>query len=427
MRRLIVLMVVLLATASMALAKTPIRVQSWHLGEFPWRDAWNEFEQAVEAKYPDIDVQLDPVTYANKEQVFTTQSEAGIAADIAHFTYRPIPVFIEKGYLMDLSPFLAREPGLKEGFLPGPLSMSSRGDKVYALPDDFDIIVLVYNKKLFRDAGLDPNRPPATWAEFVDYAKKLTRDTNGDGKADQWGFGLIAKREEGLFMRLNPWFWGAGGDYLTPDGKHSALNTPQALEGFRFYTDLATVHHVTPPGAVDIGVQDNRVLFANNKVAMIVGTAWTPPIIDRINPSFNSGENLAMAPMPAKVKGEKPISSAFIGMRVISAKTQHPEEAWKVFRYIYSEENQQRWFRYMHLPSSIAAIRNSPMTMNDPFAGTVAKAADTHTVMYEPLSAEWLQIGDAMITAVQEAVSGTKECHEALADAHRRVESIVSR
>lgn len=427
MRRFLLLVVALLVTAGLAFGKTPIRVQSWHLGEFPWRDAWNEFEKAVEAKYPDIDVQLDPVTYANKEQVFTTQSEAGIAADIAHFTYRPISVFIEKGYLMDLTPFLAREPAFKAGFLPGPLSMASQGGKVYALPDDFDIIVLVYNKKLFRAAGLDPNKPPATWDEFVDYARKLTRDLNGDGNPDQWGYGLIAKREEGLFMRLNPWFWGAGGDYLTPDGKHSALNTPQALEGFRFYTDLATVYKVAPPGAADIGVQDNRVLFANNKVAMIVGTAWTPPIIDRINPNFNSAENLAMAPMPAKVLGNKPVSSAFISMRVISAKTKHPEEAWKVYRYIYSQENQERWFRYMHLPSSIAAIRSSPMTMNDLFAGTVARAADSHDVMYEPLIPEWLEIGDAMITAVQETVSGTKPAEKALTDAHRRVEGIIAR
>lgn len=427
MKRLLLFLILALIPFGLALGKTPIRIQSWHLGEFPWRDAWNEFKVAVEKKFPDIEIVFDPVTYANKEQVFTTQSEAGVAADIAHFTYRPLSIFIEKGYLMDLSPFLAREPGFKEGFLEGPLSMASKNGKVYALPDDYEIILLDYNKKLFREAGLDPNKPPATWDEFVAYAKKLTRDLDGDGKIDQWGYSLIAKREEGLFMRLNPWFWGAGGDFLTPDGKHSALNTPQALEGFRFYTDLATVHKVTPPGAVDIGVQDARVLFANNKVAMMVGTAWDPAILDRINPQFNSKENLALAPMPARKRGEKPVSSAFIGMRVISAKTKHPEEAWKVFRYIYSQENQERWFRYMGLPSSIRAIRESPMVTNHPFAGPVARAAATHIVKYEPLIPEWLQIGDAVTSAVQEAVAGTKPADRALMDAHRRVEQIMSR
>jgi multiple sugar transport system substrate-binding protein len=261
----------------------------------------------------------------------------------------------------------------------------------------------------------------------VDYAKKLTVDKDGDGKTDQWGYVVIAKREEGLYMRLNPWFWGAGGNFLTPDGKRSALNTPQALEGFRFYTDLATIHKVSPPGAVDIGVQDARVLFANNKVAMMVGTAWDPAILDSINPNFKSKENLALAPMPAKARGEKPTSSAFIGMRVISAKTKYPEEAWKVFRYIYSQENQERWFRYMGLPSSIRTIRNSPMVADHQFAGPVARAADSHRVLYEPLIPEWLQIGDAVTTAVQETVAGTKPAERALQDAHRRVEQIMSR
>ena len=71
-------------------SKTTIRVQTWHLGENPWRSAWDEFKGAVEEKFPDIKIQFDPVTYGEKEMVFTNQSEAKVAADIVHFSYRPI-------------------------------------------------------------------------------------------------------------------------------------------------------------------------------------------------------------------------------------------------------------------------------------------------------------------------------------------------
>ena len=408
-------------------SKTTIRVQTWHLGENPWRSAWDEFKGAVEEKFPDIKIQFDPVTYGEKEMVFTNQSEAKVAADIVHFSYRPIPIFIEKKYLLDLTPFVEKETGLKEKFLEETLALSMKNGRIYSLPDDYNIIVLVYNKKMFREAGIDPNKPPATWDQFVEYAKKLTKDTDGDGKLDQWGFGLIGSKPEGIFMRLHPWFWGAGGDYLTPDGKHSALNTEESLIGFKFYTDLVTEHKVVPPGAVEMGAQDVRTQLAHEKVAMIVGTAWTPPIIDKINPKFNAAKHLAFAPIPAYRAGQKPISSCWISMRVISAYTKNPEEAWKVYRYIYSDENQARWFKYMKLPSAQTDIRNSTDVLRDKFSSVVAEAAETHKVKFEPRIPEWPEIGDAMTTAVQETITGRKTAKDALLDAHKRVEKIMSR
>ena len=427
MKRIVFLLLVLLVSTGTIYAQTTIRLQTWHLMEKPWLYGWEEFKVAVEKKYPDIKIQFEPVTYGEKEMVFTSQSEAKMAADIASFSYRPIPVFIEKGYPLDLTPYIEREPGFKEKFLEKPLAIATKNGRIYALPDDHPIIILVYNKEMFRAAGLDPNKPPETWDQLVKYAKKLTRDTDGDGKLDQWGYGLIGKKEEGMFMRLHPWFWGAGGDYLTPDGKHSALNTKESLIGFKFYTDLVTKHKVVPPGAIEMGCQDVRTQLAHEKVAMIVGTAWTPPIIDKINPKFNAAKKLAFASIPAYKAGQKPYTSCWIGMRVISAFTKHPEEAWKVFRYIYSDENQARWFKWMKLPSSQKHLRNSDMVLRDKFSSVAAEAAETHVVKYEPLIPEWPEIGDAMITAVQETITGRKDAKEALLAAHERVEGIMGR
>ena len=59
-------------------------------------------------------------------------------------------------------------------FLPG------IGARSYAVPDEFTTLALYYNKEMFLNAGLDPERPPASWSEFVEYAKKLTKDFDGD-------------------------------------------------------------------------------------------------------------------------------------------------------------------------------------------------------------------------------------------------------
>ncbi len=404
-----------------------IRMQSWHLNEYPWRYAWDEFKEAVEAKWPNIKIQWDVSTYGEKEQIFTTQSEARSAADIAHFSYRPVPAFADKGYLLDMTPYIEKEPGLKDKFIKLTLDLATVDGKIYSLPDTFPVMQLAFNRELFEKSGIDPKKPPKTWDEFIEYAKKLTRDLDGDGKLDQWGYGLIGARQEGMFMRLHPWFWGEGGDYLTADGKHSALNTKEALAGFKFYTDLVTKHKVVPPGAVEMGAQEVRTGFAHFKTAMIVGTAWTPPVVDGLAPEFKSAERLEMAAIPASRAGRRPTTSAWIDMRVISAYTKHPDEVWKVYRYIYSEENQKNWFKHMHLPSAQKALRRSKEVMDDKFASVVAMASDTHDVKFEPMIPQWPDIGDAMITAVQETISGIKSAEQALADAHKAVEAVMSR
>ncbi|RKX51948.1 MAG: hypothetical protein DRP30_07105, partial [Thermotoga sp.] len=62
--------------------------------------------------------------------------------------------------------------------------------KICAIPYNISTPVLIYNKKLMKEAGLDPNHPPQTWDELLEYAKKITKDLNGDGEPDVWGLNI---------------------------------------------------------------------------------------------------------------------------------------------------------------------------------------------------------------------------------------------
>lgn len=399
-----------------------LRFQTWHLGEEPWRSVLEEMKADFERENPDIEIVFDPVTYGDKEMVFTTQSEAGAAADIAHFSYRPIPQFIENGYLLDLTSFIEQEDaGYYDQFLEGPRSLAQEGGRIYALPDNFDPMVLIYNAEMFEEAGLDPNQPPQTRDEFLEYAETLTKDTDGDGRVDQWGFGLIGARQEGIFMRFSPWLWGAGGDYLNENNTASALDRPGSLDGFSFYVDLVTQYDVVPPGAIQTGAQEVRTMAANGQIAMFVGFAPTLSIIEAINPNIDARRTFRMAPLP--VGGER-ATAAWISNRVISATTEHPEEAWRLYRYIHSKENQERWFTGAGVLSSRKDVRNSDLIMEDPLARVMAEEAQY--ARFEPRVVEWPQIADAVIDAIQAALSGSKSAEEALADAHAQVNELFS-
>jgi len=389
-------------------AQVKIRFQTWHWGEMPVFKELEEFQKTFNQTNPGIEVVRDDSRYADKESLFITQSQAKAAADIAHFTYRPIRHLADRGYLMDLTPFIEKEGGAK--FLAqwdqSALDVCRYKGKIYCLPDDLNPIALMYNTVHFKEAGLDPSKPPATWDQFLDYAKKLT-------KGDRWGVGIIGARQEGIFMRFNPWLWGTGGDYLTADGKRSALDTPESLEGFKFYVELLTKHKVVPPGVIEQGAQEVRTQLAHSKVSMIISLPSEPGIVQAINPNINVREVMAVAPLPV---GKKKVTSTYFSMRVISAFTKNPDATWKVYRTWYNKETQMRNFKIAGSLSSRLDFKDSPEVKGDKLAQVFA--LQTPYVKLEPLLAEWPKIGDAMITAIQESLAGIKTPEQALKDAH---------
>jgi len=146
---------------------------------------------------------------------------------------------------------------------------------------------------------------------------------------------------------------------------------------------------------------------------MIITLPAALGIVEAINPKLNAREVLALAPVPT---GKKKVTSAWFSMRVISAYTKNPDAAWRVYKAWHEGDTQMRNFKIAGVLSTRLDVMNAPEVKNDKFARIFA--AQTPYVKWEPLIAEWPRIGDAMIIAVQEALSGVKPPEQALKDAH---------
>ena len=419
-----VALLVLCSFTGATAAQVTLRFSDWHLTEDVWNKSLTEGMAIFEKQYPNIKVVLEPVSYKEKETKYTVESAAGQAPDVFHVHAFSLPMFFSKGYAMDLTPFIEKEgPGFMDAWYELPKKLMEYNGKVHAMPGDYMTMVLFYNTEMFKAAGLDPNKPPKTWDEFLAYAKKLTRDTNGDGKVDQWGFGTVGAKDPGFSLRFGPFLWSFGADYLTPDMKKSALNTPEALAAFTFFVELYTKYKVVPPGLTAMNPQEVRTQLAQKKVAMILGSGWTPPIVNKINPDLKAFEVLSCAPAPIKTKQATAI---WLSSWVMSPNTKHPQEAWQLMKFITSKEIEFKWFVDNRVTSARKDVSGvAPEILNDKFASVMASQLPYG--MVEPQIKQWPEIMDTFTTSLQEAIVGMKTPKKALAEAHNRINAILAR
>ena len=233
----------------------------WHLTEPHWEKALKEAFVIFERDNPNIKIELDAVSYGEKETKYTTEIEAGVGSDVFHLHAYSIRSFIEKGYVLDMTRFINAEgSGFINSWYDQTVELMKKEGRYFAMPGDFMSMVLYYNKSLYSEAGLDPGAPPRTWDQFLEYAKKLTRDRSGDGMTDSWGFGTIGAIAPGFELRFTPVLFSHGGSYLTEDNKGSVLNSAEAKEALKFFTDLVTVHKVIPPGVTAQNPGDGKHL-----------------------------------------------------------------------------------------------------------------------------------------------------------------------
>ena len=143
---------------------------------------------------------------------------------------------------------------------------SQTGGKTWGIPFQRSTIVLYCNKEMFKEAGLDPNRPPANWKEMVEYAQKLTK-RDASGQVTQWGIQIPSSG-------FPYWLFQAlaienGVNLMNAAGTETYYDKPEVIEALQYWVDLVKKHKVHPEGIVEWGTTPKD--FFEKKIAMM----WT--------------------------------------------------------------------------------------------------------------------------------------------------------
>jgi multiple sugar transport system substrate-binding protein len=290
-RRALLLSLVL--TACRPDARVTLRLSSW--ADDVEQRIENRNLRAFERRTPGVRVVNDAIsTQAEYREQILTSIGAGTPPDVFLLDNIDVPAFAARDVLLDLGPLAPRVGLDTAAFDPRVRAIFTVGGKLLALPKGYSPMVLVYNRRLFRAAGIEPPAGDWTWDQFMAVARALTRDTDGDGRVDQWG----AAFDRRVFLWL-PWIWAGGGDVLCPDGRSASgcLDSPATVRALGWYLDWVRRDSIVPRfSTVRRSLGDQFRLFNSGKVAMLTtGHFWVP----RFRPYVQDGRlDIGFAPIP---------------------------------------------------------------------------------------------------------------------------------
>ena len=292
---------------------------------------------------------------------------------------------------------------------------SQTGGKTWGIPFQRSTIVMYYNKESFKAAGLDPNKPPTTWAQMAEYAKKLTvKDSSG--KVSQYGVQIPSSGfPYWLFQAL-----AIENDVVMANDAGNAVkfDDPKVIEALQYWVDLAK-SGVHPQGIVEWGTTPKD--FFEKKVAMMWTTTGNLTNV-RNNAKFDFG----VAMLPANKRKGSPTGGGNFYIFKKSTPAQQ-EAAFKFIKWVTQPERAARWsIETGYVATSSAAYDTEPLRKYGAEFPPALVARDQLPFALSEFSTHDNQrVTKALNDGLQAALTGAKSPTAAMQDAQKEADRIL--
>ncbi|MEO8752453.1 MAG: ABC transporter substrate-binding protein [Casimicrobiaceae bacterium] len=303
-----------------------------------------------------------------------------------------------------------------KSFYPAFMENSQTDGKTWGIPFQRSTIVMYYNKEMFKEAGLDPNKPPGTWAETTAAAQKLTK-RDASGKVTQWGVQIPSSGFpywlfQGLAIEN-------GANLMNSAGTETYYDKPEVIGALQYWVDLVTKYKVHPEGIVEWGTTPKD--FFEKKVAMI----WTTTG-NLTNVKANAKFDFGVAMLPASKQRGSPTGGGNFYIFAKSTPAQR-DAAFKFIKWTTTPQRAAQW----GIDTGYVAVRadawDTPV-MKQYVAGFPPAAVARDQLPYakaELSTHENQRVTKALNDGLQAALTGTKTPEAAMKDAQRESERIL--
>lgn len=377
--------------------------------------------QEFEAEHPDITVKaIYSGNYSDTMTKAMTSLRGGNPPHLSVILSTEIFTLIDNDAIVAFDD-LVTDPEEKlwlDSFYPALMANSRTGGKTWSIPFQRSTIVMYYNKDAFRKAGLDPEKPPATWEEMVEMGKQLT-NSDDSGKVTQWGleipstgypywmFGALASQNNQVLMNQA--------------GDETYFDNPDVVEALRFWQDLGKTHQIMPEGTIEWSTL--RTDFLEQKTAIMWHSTGNLTAV-KDNATFDFG----VAMLPAKKQRGTPTG----GGNFYIFKQTTPEErkaALKLVQWMTKPIRTAQWsIGTGYLGTRPDAYETDLLKAYVKDFPAAAVARDQLKYAVAELSVhENGRVYKILNDAIQAALTGSKTPESALKDAQKQAERILKR
>jgi len=364
------------------------------------RDQLKEYAKT----HPEIKIKIQHIQWERMNEKLMTAIAAGSPPDIVLLDRFVTASYAVRNALTPLDNYI-KETGLKEeDYWECCWKECQYNNKMWAIPHHTDVRVLYYNTEHFEEAGLDPEKPPKTWQELLEYSKKLT-------KRDELGrltrIGFIPGYSQGRWFHI--WAWANGGE-LMKDNQITCYS-PENVEALKWMVKLNNWYGSKSIQSAQQGFGSRDMdPFLTGKLSMCINGDWNLGNIKQYKPDLKF--KIAYPPVP---ESKPPVSWSGGFAFVIPKGSINEKESWKLIKHLTSYDIQLDYAtNAFRIPALKKAAQNK-FFMTHPYYKIFINLMKYSR--YRPVTPAAQFYWEQLRQAVENAILGIKTPDQALKDA----------
>jgi len=394
----------------------PVTLTMWHGLTGPDGPAFQLVVDEFNESQDEITIEAEALPWDSLYQQFLTAATSDDGPDIVAMSGSRLSQYAELGVLAPTDDFYADSTYMDTSVLAeGAVQASMYNGVNYGVPLNLGPVMMYWNKTLFEEAGLDPEQPPTTWAEFEEMVPDLTIDKNGDGTPEQYALAMGDHSTVPVFPTL---LWGGGGGVVSTDGTRATLGDPTTIDAAEHWVNLIRQEQITPVG---MSGADADQLFQTELAAVTLNGPWLTSGLTEAGLDYGVAHPFA-GPEGADILGD--VVSMTISERLDEHET---DAAFTFFAHWESVESQATWANETGFPAirtdmpeeavtnEWAAIFGAPEVLDNvrPYLTGVPGSSEINDDIFTP--------------ALQSALNGTGDVADLFPAAGEQVQATLDR
>ncbi|MBC2580456.1 sugar ABC transporter substrate-binding protein [Clostridium sp. DJ247] len=338
-------------------------------------------------KNPNITVKVEVTPWDQYWTKLDAAASSGTLPDVFWMHSQNFLKYATNGALLDITDKIKGSKDVQmDNFPKGLVDLYSVQGKNYSIPKDYDTIGLWYNKKMFDEKGIPYPDETWDWNKLVDVAQKLTDSSKG-----VYGYVAPEDGQQGFY----PYVYQNGGYILSPDKKKSGYDQPATKETIQWFVDLSQKYKVSPT-VQQLADTNYTQFFTSGKAAMAIFGSW---MVSEFKANDYVRQNCNVAVIPhGKTK-----ATIYNGLgNAASAKTKHPEEAWKFLEFMGTKEANEIQAQKAGVIPAYKGTEQGYVDANKEFNVKVYPEMLKYSVIYpnSETRPKWVQIEMEILTKV---------------------------